>query len=438
MTTHIVTGTQWGDEGKGKIVDLLTEKVDIVCRFQGGNNAGHTIVIKGVKYDLHAIPSGILRDNTVSYIGNGAVLDPIQLINEMAILKEKGIKITSDKLVVSPKAAVIMEYHKILDKCREEAKKGNKIGTTGRGIGPAYEDKISRIGLRVGDLLDKELLKTKIKASLKEKNALFKSLYKTEELSWEDLTEKYYDLGQKIKTYIAPTDFSFANFTKGKKVLMEGAQGALLDIDHGTYPFVTSSNTVSTYYGAGSGIPVGCLDDNIGLVKAYTTRVGEGPFPTEDFGSEGDKLRKEGNEFGTTTGRPRRCGWLDLPALKYVFDMNGYTSIALTKLDILNNFKTIKVCTGYKYNSKPIAFPSNVSILSEITPEYIEIEGWNCDISGVETFDQLPEKAKEYVKFLEESLETKVSIVSIGPGRHETIIRPEYISFLKPGGCCDQ
>ncbi len=429
MTTHIVTGTQWGDEGKGKIVDLLTEKVDVVCRFQGGNNAGHTIVVGGVKYDLHAIPSGVLRENTVSYIGNGVVLDPVQLLSEMKILEDKGVKITSDSLIVSPKAAVIMEYHKILDKCREEAKKGNKIGTTGRGIGPAYEDKISRIGIRVGDLLDKDSLKTKIKAALKEKNTLFADLYNVPKMNWEELTEKYYALGQEISGYIAPTDFSFADYVKDKKVLMEGAQGALLDIDHGTYPFVTSSNTVGTYYGAGSGIPVGCIEDNIGLVKAYTTRVGAGPFPTEDFGDDGEKLAEAGHEFGTTTGRKRRCGWLDLVALKYVFDLNGYTSIALTKLDVLNEFKTIKVCTGYTYNGQNIEFPADSSVVDKAEPQYEEIEGWNCDISGITLFEELPEKAKEYVHYIENALKTKISIVSIGPGREETIVRPEYISL---------
>jgi len=324
---------------------------------------------------------------------------------------------------------VIMEYHKILDKCREAAKKGNKIGTTGRGIGPAYEDKISRIGIRVGELLDKDKLRVKIKAALKEKNALFASLYQTEEMNWEELTQKYYDLGKSIERFIAPTDFSFADFVKDKKVLMEGAQGALLDIDHGTYPFVTSSNTVSTYYGAGSGSAVGCIEDNIGLVKAYTTRVGEGPFPTEDFGPLGEKLGEVGHEFGTTTGRARRCGWVDLVALKYVFDMNGYTSIALTKLDVLNTFETIKVCTGYKYESQKIEFPSDASVLEKIEPEYIEIEGWNSDITGVDSFDKLPVKAKEYVQYIEKALNTKVSIISIGPGREETIIRPEYISI---------
>ena len=249
MTVHIVTGTPWGDEGKGKIVDLLTEKIDIVCRYQGGNNAGHTIVVDGVKYDLHAIPSGILRDKVISFIGSGVVLDPVQFITESEKLVEKGISISPDKLMISRKSAIIMEYHKTLDKCREEAKKDNKIGTTGRGIGPAYEDKISRIGIRAGDLLDRNLLTKKIKAALKEKNALFKDLYKTEPYDHEKLAGQYSELGQKLAPYIVDADFSFAQFAQGKKVLMEGAQGALLDIDHGTYPFVTSSNTVSSYFG---------------------------------------------------------------------------------------------------------------------------------------------------------------------------------------------
>lgn len=434
MTVHIVTGTQWGDEGKGKIVDLLTEKVDIVCRYQGGNNAGHTIVVDGVKYDLHAIPSGILRDSVVSFIGSGVVLDPVQFISESEKLTGKGIKVSPSKLLISHKTAIIMEYHKTLDKCREEAKKDNKIGTTGRGIGPAYEDKISRIGIRAGDLLDKELLTKKIKASLKEKNVLFSGLYKTEPFDREKLTELYFELGTKLAPYIVAPDFSFAQFAKNKKVLMEGAQGALLDIDHGTYPFVTSSNTISSYFGVGCGIPSSEMSDNIGLVKAYTTRVGEGPFPTEDHGEDGNRLRKSGNEFGTTTGRARRCGWLDMTALKYVFEMSGFTSIALTKIDVLNDFDTIKVAVGYKHKGQKLkGFPASISMLEKIEPEYIEVPGWKTDISKIRSFEDLPEKAKKYVLLIEEMLGVPVSLISVGPGRNETIIRKEFIRLMNHG-----
>ena len=432
MTVHIVTGTQWGDEGKGKVVDLLTNQVDIVCRYQGGNNAGHTIVVDGIKYDLHAIPSGILRDNIVSFIGNGVVLDPEQFVNESAKLAEKGVKVTPEKLKISPRTSIIMDYHKALDKCREEAKKDNKIGTTGRGIGPAYEDKVSRIGIRAGDLLDRELLNRKIKAALKEKNAMFVNLYGTDPFDAEKLADKYFEYGKILAPYIAPTDFSFAQFSAGKKVLMEGAQGAMLDIDHGTYPFVTSSNTLSGYFSLGCGLPFSEVKDNIGLVKAYTTRVGAGPFPTEDSGADGEKLRQTGFEFGTTTGRPRRCGWLDLVALKYVFEMSGINSIALTKLDVLNDFDTIKVAVGYKAEGREIgSFPASISVCEKIEPEYVELKGWKCDIAKVRKYEDLPEKAKEYIAFIEKNLGVPVSIISVGPGRDETIVRKEYISLFR-------
>ncbi|MGI6395153.1 MAG: adenylosuccinate synthase [bacterium] len=431
MKVYIVTGTQWGDEGKGKIVDILTENVDIVCRFQGGNNAGHTIVVDGVKYDLHAIPSGILRDKVVSFIGSGVVLDPKQLVAESEKLTQKGIKVSPSKLLVSPKTAIIMEYHKVLDKCREEQKKDNKIGTTGRGIGPAYEDKVSRIGIRAIDLLDKEHLKRKIKAALKEKNALFSGLYNTSLFSVDELAETYYELGSKLKPYILDPDFSFAAYSSNKKVLMEGAQGALLDIDHGTYPFVTSSNTISSYFSAGCGVPGNSVTDNIGLVKAYTTRVGSGPFPTEDHGASGEELRQVGAEFGTTTGRARRCGWLDAVALKYVFEMSGFTSIALTKIDVLNGFDKIKVATGYRYKGEELrGFPNSIKILENIEPVYVEIDGWKEDVSKMRKYEDLPENAKKYIKLIEDILKTPVSIISVGPGREETIIRKEHIGLF--------
>ncbi|HNW81346.1 MAG TPA: adenylosuccinate synthase [bacterium] len=431
MTTHIVTGTQWGDEGKGKIVDILTEKMDVVCRYQGGNNAGHTIVIDGVKYDLHAIPSGILRKNVISFIGNGVVLDPKQFIEESSKLLEKGVVVTPENLKISPRTAIIMDYHKVLDKCREEAKKGNKIGTTGRGIGPAYEDKISRIGIRAADLLDRDILNRKIKAALKEKNSLLVNLYNAEPFDHQELTDLYFNLGTKLAPYIVDTDFSFAHFCSDKKVLMEGAQGALLDIDHGTYPFVTSSNTVASYFGVGAGLSSFGAADNIGLVKAYTTRVGAGPFPTEDHGHDGEELRKIGHEFGTTTGRPRRCGWLDTIALRYIFEMSSFTSIALTKLDVLNSFEKIKVCTGYILDGREIhGFPASIEAVERIQPVYTEIDGWKSDISKIRSFDDLPVNAKKYVKFIEKTLNAPVSIVSVGPGRDETIIRREYISVF--------
>ena len=428
MTIHIVTGTQWGDEGKGKVVDLLTENVDVVCRYQGGNNAGHTIVVDGRKFDLHAIPSGILRENTVSFIGNGVVLDPTQFVSESAKLAEKGVKVTPECLMISPRTTVIMEYHKVLDKCREEAKK-NRIGTTGRGIGPAYEDKVSRVGIRCGDLLEKETLREKIQAALQEKNALFQSIYNVKPFDADELTERYFEYGKVLAPYILPMDFSFAEYAKGKKILFEGAQGAMLDIDHGTYPFVTSSNTLSGYFGLGTGIPSTKVDDSIGLVKAYTTSVGEGPFPTEDFGADGETLRKVGCEFGTTTGRPRRCGWLDGVALKYIFDMSGFTSIALTKLDVLNSFAKIKVATAYRIDGKCFNyFPASINLVKRVEPVYTELDGWQCDISDVRDFNDLPAAAKNYISFIEKLLGVPVSIISVGADRAETIVRREFLA----------
>lgn len=431
MRIHIVTGAQWGDEGKGKIVDLLSDKVDVVCRYQGGDNAGHTIVVDGVKYDLHAIPSGILRDGVVSFIGNGVVLDPAQFINESEKLSKAGISVSPKKLMISPKTAIIMEYHKLLDKCRENAKKENKIGTTGRGIGPAYEDKFSRVGIRAVDLLDKNILRQKIRAALEEKNALFTNLYGVEPFDADKLSETYFEFGKRLAPYILPLDFSFAGFAKDKRLLMEGAQGAMLDIDHGTYPFVTSSNTLAAYFGLGCGISSSEVSDNIGLVKAYTTRVGSGPFPTEDLGNDGKKLRAVGSEFGATTGRPRRCGWLDITALKYVFEMSGFTSIALTKLDVLNSFETIKVATAYYYEGRRVgAFPPSAELCEKIEPEYLNFKGWERDISKIRNYEDLPSTAKDYVSFIEESLALPVSLISVGPGRDEIIVRREFIALF--------
>ncbi len=428
MTMIVVTGTQWGDEGKGKIVDLLTENVDVVCRYQGGNNAGHTIIVNGIKYDLHSIPSGILRNNVVSFIGNGVVLDPVQLIDEMNKLTGKNIEISPERLMISPKTAIILEYHKVIDKCREEAKKDSKIGTTGRGIGPAYEDKISRIGIRAGDMADESVLYRKVKAALKEKNSLLQHLYGQEPFCADKLTKKYAALGAELKPYILDSTFSFGDYVKGKRVLMEGAQGALLDIDHGTYPFVTSSNTVSGYFPVGSGISPFRGISNIGLVKSYTTRVGEGPFPTEDKGDDGERLRENGGEFGTTTGRPRRCGWIDMVALKYIFKMSGFTSIALTKLDVLNSFEKIKIATSYMSGGKVIdGFPCIADDLNKVSPQYFEMDGWMSDISKIRSYEDLPKEAKLYISYIEKELKTPVSIISIGPGREETIVRKEFL-----------
>ncbi|MFO7736796.1 MAG: adenylosuccinate synthase, partial [bacterium] len=356
MTVFIVTGTQWGDEGKGKIVDILTENVDAVARFQGGNNAGHTIVVGETSFALHVIPSGIIRKKTEVFIGNGVVVDPQQFLEEIEMLRKKGVRVTPDRLKISRRAHVILDYHKNLDNYREEIKT-EKIGTTGRGIGPAYEDKVSRTGIRICDLLDRELLFSKISCSLKEKNTLFVNLYNKTPLDAKTLRDKYYETGRKIAPFIAEEGFLLNNMVKkGKSILLEGAQGALLDVDRGTYPFVTSSNTFSTFASMGSGVGSARIKRNIAVMKAYTTRVGEGPFPSCDNGEDGSKLAEKGHEFGTTTGRKRRCGWLDLVALSYVFNLNDYSSVVLSKLDVLSGFPVIKVAIAYELEGRKIDY----------------------------------------------------------------------------------
>jgi len=429
MTGYVIAGSQWGDEGKGKIVDMLTAEVDIVARFQGGNNAGHTIVADGKKYALHLIPSGILHEGKECFIGNGVVLDPEKLLTEIDVLKEKGIRVTTDNLKISRRTNVIMNYHKLLDKSREEIKKKNKIGTTGKGIGPAYEDKISRVGIRMSDLFDKTLLFEKVTQSLKEKNILFRELYGKDEVSPEEVADKYIAIGEKLKGFVVEDGFCLNAHTKDKKILLEGAQGALLDIDFGTYPFVTSSNTLPTYAPTGSGIKPGRIMKNIAVTKAYTTRVGEGPFPSFDATEYGDLLGEKGHEFGTTTGRKRRCGWLDIIALKYIFSLNSFTSIALTKLDVLSGFDKIKVCTSYEINGVVSDyFPSDSEELSTVSAKYTELEGWSEDISGVVEYEKLPPAAKKYIEFIEMKLNVPIDIISVGPGREQTIIRRKIIS----------
>lgn len=423
MSVNIVVGAQWGDEGKGKIVDLLSDSVDIVARYQGGANAGHTIVIEGKKFVLHLIPSGILQQDVQCVIGNGVVIDPVALMEEIAMLESFGISI-KDRLFISHKAHLIMPYHKMLDKARE-SQSSAAIGTTGRGIGPAYIDKFSRSGIRIVDLLDRAVFEEKLRANIEEKNVVLKKIYDHEEVDIESIISEYLDFDIKIDPYIKDTTLLLNQaIADGKSILMEGAQGALLDVDHGTYPFVTSSNPTSGGACTGLGVPPTAIDSVIGVVKAYTTRVGNGPFPTELHDEMGEELRKIGAEFGATTGRPRRCGWLDGVALRYSVMINGIDKIALTKLDVLDNVKSVGICTGYEVDGKMLrSFPANVQDLAKVKPHYEFHEGWNCSLAGIKNFDDLPPAAKNYISAIEEVAGAKVGIVSLSPDRADTIIR---------------
>ncbi|MBX3044483.1 MAG: adenylosuccinate synthase [Candidatus Kapabacteria bacterium] len=421
---NLVVGSQWGDEGKGKIVDLLSKDHDIVARYQGGANAGHTIVIDGKKYVLHLIPSGILNDGVKCVIGNGVVIDPIALTNEIQMLSEHGIDV-SGRLFISHKAHLIMPYHKMLDQLRESSDVANAIGTTGRGIGPAYIDKARRLGIRIVDLLDREYFEEKLRHNISEHNNVLTKVYGSDALDTEEIVETYLKFDKLIDPYITDTT-SYVNYAlkDGKKVLAEGAQGALLDLDHGTYPYVTSSNPIAGGACTGLGISPTAINNIIGITKAYCTRVGHGPFPTELDDDMGEYLREKGAEFGATTGRPRRCGWLDLFALKYSVMINGIANIALTKLDVLNELDELKICTAYKINGKYLKyFPVDLPSLNKIECEYITVKGWNSSLDGIRNYDQLPEEAKSYFKIIEDFTVAKVSIISTSPDRSDTIIR---------------
>ncbi len=423
MSAAIVVGAQWGDEGKGKIVDLISEKVDVVARYQGGANAGHTIVINGKKTVLHLIPSGILQPDVQCVIGNGVVIDPVALLEEIHMLEENGITIAG-RLFISHRAHLIMPYHKMLDVAREKQSTA-AIGTTGRGIGPAYIDKANRVGIRIVDLLDRKLFSEKLRQNIEEKNVVLKKIYDSEELNPDEIEAEYLSFDVRIDPYITDTTL-FLNqaIASGKTVLMEGAQGALLDLDHGTYPFVTSSNPTSGGACTGLGVPPTAISRIIGVVKAYCTRVGNGPFPTELLDATGEQLRAEGFEFGATTGRPRRCGWLDLVALKYSVMVNGITEIALTKMDVLNSFGEIGLCTGYVLNGKRLrTFPADCASLENLELEYETVPGWKTSLAGIRTFEELPEAAQQYIRRIEDFTGTKISIISLSPDREDTIVR---------------
>ncbi len=419
MSVTVLVGSQWGDEGKGKIVDILSEKYDIVTRYQGGANAGHTVEIDDKQFILHLIPSGILRKNVICVIGNGVVIDPTALLDEIALLEKNNIKVDG-RLFISHNAHLIMPYHKLLDSISEQG--NNKIGTTGRGIGPCYIDKFARKGIKIVDLLNKKVLEEKIRANLEEKNKILEKIYDNKGLDVEEIIEKYLAFDKAIDKYIKDVP-AFLNeaINDGKSILLEGAQGALLDVDHGTYPFVTSSSPTSGGACTGTGIPPTKIDNVIGIVKAYTTRVGNGPFPTELLDADGEKLRKIGSEYGATTGRPRRCGWFDAPLVKYSAMINGIDSVAITKLDVLSSFEEIKVCTSYKIDGKAVkSYPTDVDRLSQAVPVYESIPGWKTDISNCLCFEELPDKTKNYLNFISSKAGIKIDIISVGPKRKQT------------------
>jgi adenylosuccinate synthase len=419
MPVQIIVGAQWGDEGKGKVVDMLSEHADIVARYQGGANAGHTVCIGDQTYVLHLIPSGIFHQHITCAIGNGVVIDPSALMSEIEQLQKAGIDIKG-RLLVSHNAHLIMPYHKMLDTIRE--KTSNKIGTTGRGIGPAYIDKFMRVGIKIVDLLDRDVLAKKLKTNIEEKNQILTKVYGETKIDVDAIIAEYQEFDKKIDAYISDTSLYLNNALKeGKKIIAEGAQGALLDVDHGTYPFVTSSNPTSGGACTGLGIPPTAVDSIIGIVKAYSTRVGNGPFPTELLDETGDRLRTIGHEFGATTGRPRRCGWFDAFALKYSATVNGIQKTVITKLDVLDAFEEIEVCVGYELNGKRLkSFPTDVQTLEQVKPVYESFEGWKTPLSSAKNYSELPKTTRTYLNALAELTGTQTWIVSVGPRRDQT------------------
>ena len=422
VPVQLVFGTQWGDEGKGKVVDLLGENADIVARFQGGPNAGHTVEFDGEKFILHLIPSGILRPHTECIVGNGVVINPESMIEEIDILEEKGISVI-DRLFISRNAHLILPYHLIIDKTSEKIGGEAKLGTTGRGIGPAYADKATRSGIRVGDLLDETYLKTRIARNLNIKNVILEHVYGQAHLAINDILEVLMRFREWIGSCITDTQrLIHDRMEQGKQVLLEGAQGTLLDVDFGTYPYVTSSNTTLGGVYTGLGIGSHRIDRVIGVIKAYTTRVGNGPFPTELEDACGEKIREVGAEFGATTGRPRRCGWFDGMIAKYAVQLNGINVLALTKLDVLDCLDEIKLCTGYEHRGKTLDyFPTDCRVLDDLEPVYESMPGWSMSTSGIREFSNLPETARNYIRRIEEITAVRVGIVSVGPGREDTI-----------------
>lgn len=424
MKTVAVVGSQWGDEGKGKVIDFLATQADVVIRGQGGNNAGHTLVVDGKKFALRLIPSGILNANTINVIGNGIVFDPKGFFEEIEMLESNGI--CTKNIKISDRAHIVFPYHKELDGLAEEARGDNKIGTTKKGIGPCYMDKTERSGIRVCDLMNKDVFAKKLKLQIEAKNKIVTGVYEKEAMfDFDEIYNEFIVYAEKMKPYVADTTVIVYDAIKaGKKVLFEGAQGTLLDLDLGTYPFVTSSHPTSGGFSVGSGVGPNMIKDVVGIVKAYTTRVGEGPFVTELFDETGDRIRTQGHEFGTVTGRARRCGWFDAVIVKYAARVNGLTSISFMLLDVLTGFDKIKICTAYKMGDEIINnFPASLEDLAKCEPVYEELDGWCEDITNVENFDDLPENAKKYIARIEELIDVNIDLVSVGPNRTQTIIR---------------
>lgn len=422
MSSTVILGAQWGDEGKGKITDYLAENAQVVVRYQGGNNAGHTVEVGGRQYKLHLVPSGILYKNTINIIGDGVVIDPEALFEEINSLNKKGIN--TDSLIISDRAHVIMPYHKIIDMLSERKRGKSDIGTTGKGIGPCYTDKFERSGIRVCDLINKDAFIKRAKANIDRKNEIISKIYGEKPLNKEEIITKYLEYGDRIRPFVKDTTVIVYNeIKKGSKVLFEGAQGTLLDVDYGTYPYVTSSHPISGGVCVGAGIGPRSIDKVVGVCKAYTTRVGKGPFPTELLDDTGNYLREKGCEYGTTTGRPRRCGWLDLVVVQFASRLSGITDIAITKIDTLSGLDRIKACVGYELDGKAIEhFPASLDDLARCKPIYEEFEGWDDTIKKARKFEDLPSGAKKYIKRIEDLTEAKVSIISVGPNRDETIL----------------
>lgn len=429
FSSVVIVGAQWGDEGKGKVVDALTDRADAVARFQGGPNAGHTVIVDNEQVILHLIPSGILHDNKLCIIGNGVVINPRTLLDELEGLKKKGFNVKG-RLKISRNAHLIMPYHMAVEKGKEAAKGDNRIGTTGRGIGPVYVDKMARFGIRVVDLYSPDVIREKLEVNLAEVNYLLEHRYEAETFNAADIYDEYMGYAEALKEYVDDTDILINEMLdEGKRVLFEGAQGTLLDIDHGTYPYVTSSSAVAGGVCTGLGVGPTKIGSVLGIAKAYTTRVGSGPFPSEISGEFGEMLREQGGEYGATTGRPRRCGWLDMVVLRHSVRVNGITGLVLTKLDVLDGFEKLKVCFSYSHNGEVYRdFPKDIAVVEECEPIYEEFDGWKESTSGITEFDKLPENARSYIRMIEERLGVSVDIVSTGPKRDEVITLKEYFA----------
>lgn len=422
MATRVVVGTQWGDEGKGKYIDMLAKNSDIVVRFSGGNNAGHTIVANGVKYALHLTPSGILHEGKTCIIGNGVVVDPAVLLKEIKELNDKGI--STDRLLVSDRAHVIMPYHKLLDELQEKFRGDNSIGTTKRGIGPCYSDKTERSGIRMCDLIDEELFASKVKENLQIKNLIIEKVYGGQKLNAEQVVSEYIEYGRKLRKHVIDVNsIIFESIEKDKDILFEGAQATFLDLDFGTYPYVTSSNPVAGGVCTGAGVGPVFINEVYGVLKAYTSRVGAGPFPTEQDNEAGDMIRELGGEYGTTTGRPRRCGWLDLVMIKYAARVNGLTGLAINHVDTIGKLPKIMLCVAYRKNGHETSnFPCSLKELAQCEPVYEEFDSWDEDISNVKSFNDLPDNAKKYLNRIEELVGVKIKLIGVGKEREQTIV----------------